>query len=149
MKPSFCIGHAQQDVLDFIRRVKNENPVTPPGIFVSEEKRRLSINLIEEEMDELLGALYSGDIVEAIDGAIDSIYVILYMLNMMGVKAEPHWVEVQRSNMAKEGGPKDPETGKQLKPPGWTPPDLHSILVRQREEYARSLLQASLPMEGK
>jgi hypothetical protein len=149
MMIGYCLERAQQDVLEFIHRVKHEHPVTEPGVFVSDEKRQLCINLIEEEMNELLAALGRGDVVEAIDGGIDSIYVILYMFNMLGVSAEEHWVEVQRSNMAKAGGPKDPVTGKQLKPPGWTPPAVASILKRQKEEYARRLLQESLPMEGK
>lgn len=40
------------------------------------------------------------------------------------------FAEVMRTNMAKVGGPKDPVTGKQLKPAGWQPPDLASILVK-------------------
>jgi len=72
------------------------------------------------------------NLTEFVDGAIDSIYVILWTLNKLGVPADACWAEVQRSNMAKlgpDGKPeKDPETGKVKKPAGWTPPNLFDIL---------------------
>jgi len=71
-------------------------------------------------------------LVEFVDGAIDSIYVILWTLNKLGVPADACWNEVQRSNMAKlgpDGKPiKDAETGKIKKPEGWQPPDLFGLL---------------------
>jgi hypothetical protein len=46
------------------------------------------------------------------------------------IDGAPIAAEVHRANMAKVGGPKSP-TGKQLKPPGWTPPDIFGELKRQ------------------
>lgn len=70
---------------------------------------------------------------EFVDGAIDSIYVILWTLNKLGVPVDACWAEVQRSNMAKlgpDGKPqKNPETGKIMKPEGWKPPDLFGLLA--------------------
>lgn len=69
---------------------------------------------------------------EFVDGAIDSIYAILWTLNKLGVPADACWKLVQDSNMAKlgpDGKPqKNPETGKVMKPEGWKPPDLFGLL---------------------
>lgn len=71
-------------------------------------------------------------LVEFVDGGIDSIYVILWTLNKLGVPVDLCWHLVQRSNMAKLGPDgkaiKDPETGKVKKPEGWQPPDLFGAL---------------------
>lgn len=70
---------------------------------------------------------------EFVDGAIDSIYVILWTLNKLGVPVEECWQEVQRSNRSKLGPDGKPiicgDTGKVKKPEGWTPPDLFGILT--------------------
>ena len=70
---------------------------------------------------------------EFVDGAIDSIYVILWTLHKIGVPIDACWQEVQRSNMAKlglDGKPiRCPNTGKVQKPEGWKPPDLFGILA--------------------
>lgn len=82
---------------------------------------------------------------EFVDGAIDSIYVILWTLNKLGVPADACWKEVQRSNMAKlgpDGKPlKNPETGKIMKPEGWQPPDLFGLLQEAASQvtYVRGL----------
>jgi phosphoribosyl-ATP pyrophosphohydrolase len=128
----FRLQGAQDDVLQFIHLVKGETCETEPGLWVSEAKRELSAALIREEATELIEALERNDIPEFIDGCIDLIYVVLYALCMCGIGAEPFWAEVQRSNMAKAGGPKDPKTGKQLKPDGWTPPDIAGLLEKEK-----------------
>lgn len=48
-----------------------------------------------------------------------------------GVDGVPIWEGVQLANLAKFGGPKDPVTGKQQKPPGWAPFDVASALRAQ------------------
>ena len=73
-------------------------------------------------------------VAELTDGLIDLIVVSLGALHSLGVDVNAAWDEVHRSNMAKV----DPHTGKVerradgkiLKPEGWTPPDLLSV-VRQ------------------
>lgn len=71
------------------------------------------------------------DLPKLADGCIDSQYVFEDVLVTAGIDGVPLWNEVARKNEAKVGGPKDPVTGKQLKPPGWTPPDIHGLLVAQ------------------
>lgn len=69
------------------------------------------------------------NLVEALDGLVDTIVVCLGTAEDVGVDLEPFFEEVHRSNMAKMGGPVD-ENGKKQKPPGWTPPDIAGVLDR-------------------
>lgn len=76
---------------------------------------------------------------EFVDGALDSIYVLLWTMHKLGVPIEACWNEVQRSNMTKldpaTGKPlRDPETGKIQKPAGWTPPNLFDIIQSAASE---------------
>lgn len=76
------------------------------------------------------------NLVEFADGAIDAIYVICWTLNKLGLPADKLFAEVQRSNMAKlqpDGTCLKNEAGKVQKPAGWTPPDLHKVLVEHRD----------------
>lgn len=95
--------------------------------------KQLVIDLIKEEVGELVSALENDDEVGIIDGAVDSIVVILGAIKnrLHGIDLEPFFDEVQRTNMAKADGPIR-EDGKRLKPPGWTPPDIKGILERMR-----------------
>lgn len=61
-------------------------------------------------------------------GELSDVLVVTYgSFEDLGVDAEPFFLEVMRANFAKMGGPVD-DTGKQLKPPGWQPPDLAGVL---------------------
>ena len=119
---------AQQDVEDF--HLALGIPVeTTPAIRNAE----LRASLIEEEAKETCDAIRNGDLVEAIDGLCDVIYVAYGAAAEFGIDLAPFWDEVQRTNMAKKDGPIR-EDGKRLKPEGWTPPDIKGIL----EELQRS-----------
>lgn len=72
------------------------------------------------------------DLIEAIDGCIDTLVVTYGTLEAIGVDAEPFFDEVMRANLAKAGGPIR-EDGKRLRPPGWTPPDIEGVLARTLE----------------
>lgn len=101
--------------------------------------------LAERLMSEEIGELTEGfnkfqeaqtfeNMAEFVDGAIDSIYVILWSLLKFGIPVQDCFDEVQRSNMAKlqpDGTLLKNEFGKVQKPAGWTPPDLFGILQRQ------------------
>jgi predicted HAD superfamily Cof-like phosphohydrolase len=90
----------------------------------------LRIKLIRDEAKETCDAIEAGDLVEAIDGICDLLYVAIGTAIEFGVDIQPFFDEVHRSNMAKDGGGKD-ALGKTLKPPGWTPPDIVGELWRQ------------------
>jgi predicted HAD superfamily Cof-like phosphohydrolase len=91
------------------------------------------IEALKRELDYLVehGRVQVRDLPETIDGIVDAGYVLEGLGIALGVDLRPMWAEVQRANMAKMGGPKDPDTGKQLKPEGWTPPDIAGELVKQ------------------
>ena len=64
---------------------------------------------------------------EIADGLADLIYVAIGMARTLGIPLEEVWDEVHKTNMAKEGGPVRGD-GKILKPPGWKPPAVKTIL---------------------
>ncbi|QKN87744.1 MazG-like nucleotide pyrophosphohydrolase [Microbacterium phage Ixel] len=99
------------------------------------------VELIREEFeDELIPALQRGDLTETVDACIDILYVVFGLLVEMGVKAQPLFEEVQRSNMSKFGadgkaiiaGPNDPDgifEGRVKKGPNYFKPELQRILL--------------------
>ena len=115
---------------------------------------RRRIRLIKEEFFEVLKAAFGADsaelleaehlvelivshatlnvdLVEFADGLADLEYVCEGAFLGFGIDSRPVHIEVQRSNMAKKGGGKR-EDGKSLKPEGWTPPDIKSIIEMQK-----------------
>lgn len=110
------------------------------GQPVSKEDLELGAKLIEEEcMKEFIPAFVKWqqsqsleNLAEMVDGAIDTIYVIIWMMNKAGVPVNECFAEIQRSNMAKlqsDGSVKKNEFGKVVKPETWTPPNLMDILI--------------------
>lgn len=89
----------------------------------------LRTELISEELKELSDAMRAEDMAETADALADLIYVLVGTAVSFGIDLRPVWDEVQRSNMAKEGGATRAD-GKVLKPEGWTPPDIAGALER-------------------
>ena len=118
-----------------------DQPLGKCGEPVSAEDLNLAAVLIKEEVQKEFYPAFNAwcqsqsieNLTAMVDGAIDSIYVILWLLHKAGVPVNQCWQEVQRSNMAKllpDGTyVKNPETGKVMKPEGWTPPNLFAILM--------------------
>lgn len=126
-------------------------PVAETPTIPKDERIRLRASLIAEEFFETMRALFDDpfflndaensvriairdgdtnvDLPELADGLCDLAYVIEGTNLEFGIPGEAVLEEVQRSNLAKVGGPVSP-TGKQLKPEGWTPPDIASVLTR-------------------
>lgn len=100
-----------------------------PQIIIS-DRMDFRAKLIREEMQETLDAFDELDLVEIADGICDSIYVLLGAALELGIKISPVWNEVQRTNMAKDGGATR-EDGKILKPEGWLPPRVEEELLAQ------------------
>jgi len=101
------------------------------------------------------------NLIAVADGGMDTIYVIAWAMRVLNVPAQAMWNEVQRSNMAKflpiapVGGVVEPldlpldacelnirnghfvitrcDTGKVVKPKGWTPPALHTVLLEAEQ----------------
>lgn len=113
-------------VLEFHRKFGvhvGPRPGLPPDEIVA-----LRRALIEEETRELDEAIRARDFVEVADALADLLYVVYGTAVSFGLDIRPVFAEVHRSNMAKVGGGTRAD-GKVLKPEGWKPPDIGSVLV--------------------
>lgn len=115
----------QDDVEDFHRGF-NVTVGDTPGI----RGETLRGRLIREEVGELLVAVAVNDLPNAVDGIVDSIYVLLGTAVTFGVDLQPIWEAVHATNMAKIGGTIR-DDGKVLKPAGWVAPDIAKLLRAQ------------------
>ncbi len=109
-------------------------PVGDYPDYISPERQKLRIDILQEEVNELEKAMSEMNMVEIADGVVDCIYILFGTAVEYGfhnyLKAMFH--EVHRSNMSKlgiDGKPIYREDGKVLKEPGYSPPDLGSILI--------------------
>ena len=122
----------QSQVATFMRGVNERNgrEVQAIGETSAIRDAELRARLIREEADETVKAILEGDLVEAIDGLCDLLYVALGTAVSFGVDLEPFWEEVHANNMTKLAGPI--VDGKLRKPEGWKPPRIRELL---RELY--------------
>ena len=118
----------QQNVEDFHKKFEQKIGSTPG--FSDEDTMKLRIALVEEEFLELKQAYEEKDFPSFVDAIADSIYVLLGTATATGVDLEPIWEEVQKTNMAKAVG-NNRADGKLLKPEGWSPPDIPTLLKKQ------------------
>ena len=91
----------------------------------------LYMALVMEEYKELILAFGNRDMVEIADACADLKWVIEGLEHTLKIPQQEVWDEVSRSNLAKiseTGKVLKREDGKVLKPEGWTPPDIKSIL---------------------
>ncbi|MCZ7670163.1 MAG: hypothetical protein M5U34_24810 [Chloroflexi bacterium] len=65
----------------------------------------------------------------------DLLYVVYGAIETLGIDADAIFQEVHRANLQKAGGPRRAD-GKILKPPGWQPADVQSVIRKQIEENA-------------
>ena len=94
----------------------------------------LYVDLIIEEFKELIKAYGDRDMVEIADACADLKWVIEGLEHTLKIPQQQVWDEVARSNLAKigaDGKVHKREDGKVLKPEGWTPPDIKSIIRRK------------------
>lgn len=104
------------------------------------EQAMMYRELVTEELVELADAEHAKDTVAEFDAVLDLIVVLIGYGLSRGWPMNDGWAEVMRSNMAKidprTGAVRRREDGKILKPEGWTPPDLASLLhPAQRELF--------------
>jgi len=97
---------------------------------VDERTRELRIRLIQEEFEELKGALIDGDLESISKEVADLLYVVYGTAVSYGIDMDPVFREVHRSNMSKVGGYKR-EDGKWVKPATYSPACLEPILAEQ------------------
>jgi predicted HAD superfamily Cof-like phosphohydrolase len=98
------------------------------------ERRKLRLDLIDEERDELKEAMAEGDVVGTADALADLLYVTYGAALAFGMDADALFAEVHRSNMTKldeDGKPVRRADGKILKGPNFEEPDLRKILFKE------------------
>lgn len=110
--------------LDQFHRLILKQEFGPPRLL-SEDMTLERLRFMTEELEEYYTAARAGDLVEAVDGLLDLIYVAAGTLWFMGIPAQECWNAVQTANMGKVLG--TTHRGNRLdaaKPPGWKPPQL-------------------------
>lgn len=96
------------------------------------EVRELRRALLQEEFDEYISAERMDDVVELADALADVVVIICGTALSYGIPLAEVFDEVMRTNMAKlgpDGKPIRRADGKVLKPEGWSPPNIHRILM--------------------
>jgi predicted HAD superfamily Cof-like phosphohydrolase len=119
-----------RQVLQFHRTYGH--PVGNNPKLLAEDRLRLRLSLIHEELEELYVALDNDDLIEQADALGDMVYVIMGMAIEMGIRLDTVINEIHRSNMSKLGSDGKPiyrEDGKVLKGPNYSPPNLKFILA--------------------
>lgn len=128
--PETGLHGAFRDVAEFMRAV--DQPIPDLPVVPDLATKRLRFGLVLEELTELAHAYNADDLPAVCDAILDSVYVLLGMGLAYGMDLPAGWAAVQEANLRKAGGPKCPETGKALKPPGFVPPDIEGLLALQR-----------------
>ena len=139
--------HKAQEQVEEFHRAMNQTIGTDPDI----RDAKLRASLILEEALETVTAIvgsetalhmlkqvcderdlderhFEPDLVQAIDGLADILYVVYGSAVSFGIDLEPFFEEVHFSNLAKANGPVRAD-GKRLKPEGWRPPRIAEILT--------------------
>ena len=117
------------DVKNFMEIYGQE--VKTKSSFPNEKIIQLRYDLIKEELDELSVAIKDKDIVEVADALTDLLYVVYGAGHAFGIDLDKCFTEVQRSNMSKldkDGKPIYNESGKVMKGPNYSKPNLKQFL---------------------
>ena len=117
------------DVRNFMQIYGQEIKTKPS--FPSKKIIQLRYDLIKEELDELSVAINDKDIVEVADALTDLLYVVYGAGHAFGIDLDKCFAEVQRSNLSKldnNGKPIYNESGKVMKGPNYSKPNLKQFL---------------------
>ncbi|MEM7332214.1 MAG: MazG nucleotide pyrophosphohydrolase domain-containing protein [Chloroflexota bacterium] len=126
-----------QKIEDFQKAAGAKRPSSPttPDLDILQFR----LKLISEEFDEVKEAITQ--ICEQAAGEQDQplaslaheladlLYVVYGTFSACGIDADAVFAEIHRANMTKMDGPRR-EDGKLLKPPGWQPADVASLIKR-------------------
>ena len=118
-----------EDVKTFMYTYGQEVKTTasfPDGKIV-----KLRYDLLKEELDELKIAIEQKNIVEVADALTDILYVAYGAGHAFGIDLDKCFAEVQKSNLSKlseNGKPIYNESGKVMKGPNFTKPNLKQFL---------------------
>ena len=99
--------------------------------FSTDKINKLRLDLIKEELTELTEAMNNKDLLEVADALTDILYVTYGAGHAFGINLDKCFDEVQRSNMSKlgeDGNPIYNDSGKVMKGPNYSAPDLKKII---------------------
>lgn len=110
-------------------------PVLDAPGFPTMERVDLRLKMLDEELTELKSAIGEMNLTKVLDALVDLEYVLHGTTLEFGLHCVQReaYQEVHRANMRKldpNGHPILREDGKVVKPEGWQPPDLESLLLR-------------------
>ena len=117
--------HVREFMTTFGQEVK-KTPELP-----DEETRKLRLELIAEELEELWDAIEDKNLVAIADALTDILYVTYGAGHAFGIDLDKCFEEVQNSNMSKlddNGKPIYNEHGKVMKGPNYFKPDLTKFI---------------------
>lgn len=117
-------------VREFHEKFIPERIPDQPGLR-EENLRRLRVELILEEVEELIEALEKDDMVATADALTDILYVTYGGGVDFGIDLNRCFQEVHRSNMSKlgaDGKVIKNQSGKVMKGPKYSPPDLKFVV---------------------
>jgi len=118
-----------EDVKIFMETFGQRVRTTPQ--FPDQKTMRLRLDLIKEELKELEEAMNNKDLKEIADALTDILYVTYGAGFAYGINLDKCFKEVQRANMSKlgkDGKPIFNESGKVMKGPNYTKPDLKKFV---------------------
>ena len=128
------------DVGDFHERFGLHRSDTEPGLQrVSDDLLDFRKKFMQEELDEFNRGLEEGDEAEMFDALLDLVYVAMGTAHLLGYPWQQGWEAVHAANMAKVRASKDGKDSKRgsswdiVKPAGWTPPDIRSLVTPQSQ----------------
>lgn len=98
---------------------------------------------LDEELQEYKEAVYRGDLAQQFDALIDLVYVAMGTAQLHGFPWQKGWELVQAANMAKVKARSALESTRGyaldvVKPHGWTPPDIQTVLDEQTSSIVRA-----------
>jgi predicted HAD superfamily Cof-like phosphohydrolase len=99
--------------------------------FSSNKINTLRYELIKEELEEFKVAIENNDLLEVADALTDILYVTYGAGHAFGIDLDNCFKEVQRSNMSKlgeDGKPIYNNSGKVMKGPKYSKPDLNKFV---------------------
>lgn len=107
--------------------------------FLEDDKMKVKIGHLVEELNEIKSSYEKKDLEEFCDGILDLVYVALGTLNLMNMPIAELWNDIQIRNMNKIRATAD-NLGKRgstfdvIKGPGWTPPRTKDIIENAKNQ---------------
>lgn len=123
------------DIIKFHQKFGLLPDTSNPSLIADKELYDFRVKFLKEELQEFIEAHDAGDLEKAADSLIDLAYVVLGTAYHMALPWQELWDEVHAKNMLKQIASSADESKRGytkdiIKPHGWTPPDIKSVLDR-------------------